>query len=114
MPHVIIDHSAGIERTHDLHALCQALYDALAAHPAVPHPASLKIRTHPHDTYVIGTRPQTFAHAQLRLLPGRDDATKAALTALILRVMNDALPDIGSLTVETCDMHAPSYAKRVL
>lgn len=114
MPHVIVDHAAGLENSHDFPALCRALFDALAAHPAIPHPESLKIRTRPHECFVIGTAPQSFAHADLRLLPGRDDQTKADLTALVLNVMNDALPDVGSLTVECNDMHGPSYAKRVL
>lgn len=114
MPHVIIDHSAGLEQTHDMQALCQAIYDTLAAHPAIPNPTSLKIRIRAHDTYVIGTRPGSFAHAELRLLPGRDDATKTALTALVLDQMAQALPSAGSLTVEACEMHGPSYAKRLL
>ena len=114
MPHLTIDYAAPLDDSHNMQALCQTLFDALITHRAIAHPDALKIRAQPHRAYVIGTDPQTFAHAQLRLLPGRDDATKAELTALVLNVLNQAMPDVGSLTVEACDMHAPSYAKRVL
>lgn len=114
MPHIVIDYTAGIETNADLPALCEALFRALAADPAIPHPSSLKIRVRPIDVSRIGTEPQSFAHATLRLLPGRDDVTKAKLTTLILAEMAQALPKVGSLSVEAVEMHGASYAKRVL
>ena len=114
MPHIVIDYSAGLETRHDMQALCDALFAAMAADPAIPDPTSLKIRARPHDFFRFGTEPQSFAHAELFLLAGRDDATKAGLTATILRVMDQMLPDVGSLSVDVADMARATYAKRVL
>lgn len=110
MPHLTLEHSADVAAGQ---ALCEALFDALAAHAAIPHPESLKIRTLPCPHHRIGTEPQSFAHAHLALLPGRDDATKAALSALILEVMVRHLPEVGSLSVDVSELSA-AYTKRVL
>ncbi len=94
MPHLTIEHSTDVPAGQ---AVCDALFDALAAHPAIPHPESLKIRTLPCPHHRIGTEPQSFAHAHLALLPGRDAATKAALSALVLGgVMDRHLPMLAA------------------
>ncbi len=81
MPHLTLEHSADVETCHDISALCTALFEALAAHPAVPDPRSLKIRALPCPHWHIGTEPQSFAHATLLLLPGRDTATRSDMSA---------------------------------
>lgn len=113
MPHVIVEHSAGLDDAHDLQALCHALFAALAAHPAVPQPDTLKVRCLPCPHSVIGTEPQSFAHCTLRLLPGRDAATRSDLSATLLAVLDRHLPQVGSLSVDLADLD-PAYAKRVL
>ena len=113
MPNLTIEFSAGIEAEHDLDALCDALYEALAAHPAVPNPASIKIRTLPCPHWRIGTQPQSFAHGTLILYKGRDDDTKADMSATLLGVMDAHLPGIGSLSVDVGELGA-AYKKRVL
>jgi len=110
MPHLTVQHSANVAADD---ALCDALFQALAAHAAIPHPDSLKIRTLPCPHWRIGTEPQSFAHADLSLLPGRDDATKAGLAGCVLAVMEAQLPDVGSLSVDVTDL-STAYAKRVL
>jgi len=110
MPHLTIEHSLDVAAGQ---TLCDDLYDALAAHPAVPRPESLKIRTLPCPHHRIGTEPQSFAHANLALLPGRDEPTKAALARLVLDRMAAHLPDVGSLSVDVSELSA-AYTKRVL
>lgn len=110
MPHVIIEHSTGVE---GLPALCAAIFDALAAHSAIPRPETLKLRTFEAGTHLLGTRGQSFAHATLRLLPGRDADTKSDLVQVILGVMAEMLPDVHSLSVDLADLD-PAYATRVL
>jgi len=113
MPHVTIEYSADIDDSHDIHALCVAIFDALAVHPTVSGPASLKVRARPSAYWRTGTDPQSFAHAQLLALPGRDDAVKTSMVQTILHCMTAALPDVGSLTVDYGDL-SPYYAKRDL
>lgn len=113
MPHVIIECSADIDDTHDLHALCVAVFDALAAHPSVADSRTLKIRVLPFPYWHIGTVPQSFAHAQLLVLPGRDQATKASMVQTIMDCMTARLGDVGQLTVDVAELD-PTYVKRVL
>lgn len=110
MPHLIVQHSADVGAGE---ALCEALFGALAAHAAIPHPESLKIRTLPCPHWRIGTDPQSFAHADLLLLKGRDDATKADLAQTVLAVLQSHLPQVGSLSVDVGEL-STAYTKRVL
>ena len=113
MPHVSIEFSEGIEQTHDIQLLCQEMFRVLAAQEAFDGP-TIKIRATPVKYFCIGTEPQTFAHATLLLMAGRDQLTRAHLNKTILDVLNNALPDVGSLTVQEVEMTLETYAKRVL
>ncbi len=108
MPHLTIEHANGLPVDQ---TLCDALYEALAAHPAIPHPANLKIRALPSACHRIGTDSQDFAHAHLALLPGRDDATKAALAGLVLDVMARHMPQVDNLSADISEL-SPAYTKR--
>ncbi len=110
MPHLIVQHSTDVVAGD---ALCQALFDALAAHDAVPHPESLKVRTLPCPHWRVGTEPQSFAHADLLLLKGRDATTKADLAQTVLDVMDSFLSDVGALSVDVGEL-TDAYVKRVL
>ncbi|MEM9939917.1 MAG: 5-carboxymethyl-2-hydroxymuconate isomerase [Pseudomonadota bacterium] len=113
MPHVIIEHSSGLEDSHDLQGLCDALWYALAEHPAITAPDTVRIRTIAANASRIGIEPQTFAHATMLLLPGRSDEMRAALAQVILDHLDKRLPDVGSLTVRLDEIQQP-YVKRML
>ncbi|MCZ4351834.1 5-carboxymethyl-2-hydroxymuconate isomerase [Roseovarius aestuarii] len=113
MPHVIIEHAADIASTEQMQTLCDALFARLAAHPAIPQANTLKLRCVPVTAYRLGTAGQSFAHATLLLLPGRDSDTKSDLAQTTLRELEAHLPDVSSLSVNLADLDA-SYAKRVL
>lgn len=113
MPHITIEHSAGLQDSHDLQALCDTLWQAFADHPAISSPGTVRVRTIAATASRIGVEPQSFAHATLLLLPGRDDATKQDLAQVILDTLISALPEVGSLTVRLADLNPP-YLKRML
>ncbi len=113
MPHVVIEYSAGVEDFHDPHVICGRVFAALAAHEAIPDASTLKVRAVRYEAWQNGTDPQSFAHATLSLLPGRDAAAKASLTACILAALDAELPDVGSLSVDVRELD-PAYTKRVL
>ncbi|WP_137701113.1 5-carboxymethyl-2-hydroxymuconate Delta-isomerase [Marimonas lutisalis] len=113
MPSVIIQYSEDIAGKHDLNRLCEDLFQALAAHDAVPRPEALKIRTVPCTHWRLGTEPQSFAHADMILLKGRDADAKKSLARTILDVMDSHLPEIGSLSVDVGELD-DAYTKRVL
>ena len=113
MPHIVIEHSKGLEDSHDLQALCEQLWQAFAAHPSVTAPDTVRVRTISATASRLGVEPQTFAHATLLLLPGRDTATREDLAQITMNALDAALPDVGSLTVRLTDLNPP-YLKRML
>ncbi len=113
MPHIVIEHSAGMDQSHDLQALCDQLWQAYAAHPSVKGPETVRVRTIAATASRIGVEPQTFAHATVLLLPGRDEETRQDLAQMTLDLLAKTLPDIGSLTVRLSDLNPP-YLKRML
>ena len=112
MPHVVLEFSAGLEQSHDFQAICEELYRVLAAHEEFDAP-TLKIRAMPIPYSFIGTEPQTFIHASLLLMQGRDERTRAELNAIILDVLAAAAPKVGSITVRDVEMNRATYAKRL-
>ena len=113
MPHIVIEHSRGLEDSHDLQGLCEAIWQVFAAHPSVTGPETVRVRTIAATAGLIGVEPQTFAHATLLLLPGRDEATREDLARMTMDALDAVLPDVGSLTVRLADLNPP-YLKRML
>ena len=114
MPHITVEYAGHLDGTHCMTDICQTLFDAAATSGVFPDTSSIKVRAIPCPFSRIGTEPQSFAHVMIRLLAGRDDATKAALTQTILAALDQMLPDVGSLTVDIKDIDTATYAKRTL
>ncbi|WP_282169145.1 5-carboxymethyl-2-hydroxymuconate Delta-isomerase [Ruegeria atlantica] len=112
MPHVTLEFSKGIEQVHDIQTICDQLFAVLAEHPEFDA-ETIKIRATPVEYYRLGTDPQSFVHATLLLMQGRDEATRSELTVAILEILSAALPEVGSITVQDVQMNRASYAKRV-
>ena len=112
MPHVTLEFSAGLEQSHDFQAICEQLYTVLAGHEEFD-PPTLKIRATPVPFSRIGTDPQTFIHATLLLMQGRDEATRAGLNAIILDVLAKTMPEVGSITLQDVEMTRATYVKRL-
>lgn len=113
MPHIIIEHSGGLENSHDLQALCDDLWEKFADHHSVTAPDTVRTRTIAATASRIGVEPQSFAHATLLLLPGRSDEVRTDLAQLTLDTIQAHLPDVGSLTVRLDAIEQP-YLKRML
>jgi len=113
MPQVTIEFSRGLEDSHDMQALCESLFQALAAEDEVTDPSTVKIRARAVDFFRNGTTPESFAHATFLLLDGRDEATRKHLNHRILDVMQAALPGVGSVSVHEVEMTRATYAKHV-
>lgn len=113
MPHAIIEYSAGLDDDHDIHALCESTFDALAGCGVFGDPAAIKVRALPCPYFVLGSDPQSFAHVTVRLLPGRTGDQKASVTQAVLKALQAHLSAVGSLSVDIADLDA-AYAKRTL
>lgn len=114
MPHIIVEYAGHLDETHCMTGLCQSLFDAAATCGIFSDISTIKVRAIPCPFSRIGTEPQSFAHATIRLLAGRDDNTKATLTQIILATLDQTLPDVGSLSVDIKDIDTATYAKRTL
>lgn len=114
MPHIIIEYAGHLDETHCMNTICKTLFDTAATSGVFPDTSTIKVRAIPCPFSIIGTDPQSFVHATVRLLAGRDDAVKAELTRTILTALDQALPDVGSLSVDIKDIDTASYAKRTL
>lgn len=114
MPHIVIQYSAGLDGEHDLHAMCQSVFDAAAATGVFPDLSAIKVRALPCPYFVLGSDPQDFAHADVALLPGRTAEQKSAVTAAVLKALIAQLPEVDSLSVDIRDLDGASYAKRTL
>ena len=60
---------------------------------------------------------RAFVHAQLKILPGRNEAVRRALSAIVLDALRSAMPPHHpsvQLCVEVDELYAPAYAKIVL
>ncbi len=114
MPHIIVEYAGHLDETHCMTGMCQTLFDAAVSCGVFPDTTAIKVRAIPCPFSRIGTEPQSFAHVTIRLLAGRDDAVKANLTQIILAALDQALPDVGSLSVDIKDIDTATYAKRTL
>lgn len=114
MPHVSIEFSKGLEKTNDMQLVCNQLFEVLAAQDAFQDPSVIKIRATPVAFFRIGSEPQSFVHATLLLMAGRDEKTRTHLNNTILQVLSKALPNVGSITVQDVEMTRATYAGRVL
>ncbi len=114
MPHIIIEYSGHMDETHDMNEICQALFKTAADSGIFPDTTAIKVRAIPCPFWCIGTEPNCFVHATIRLLEGRDTETRKRLSNLVLKTLDEKLPDIGSLSVDIKGITIETYAKRTL
>ncbi len=113
MPHLILEHSADLEKGYNLQELCDRLWSMLAGQPSVKDVTSLRVRTIAATASRIGAVDQSFVHATLLLLPGRTEEVRFELAQKILDTLKRDLPNVTSLSVRLDDLKPP-YLKRML
>lgn len=110
MPHLSIEFSKGLERTYDMQWVCETMFTALSGSP-VFEASDIKVRATPVAYFRIGTDPQTFVHATLLLMEGRDERTRKTLNRTIIETLRELLPDVGSITVQDLELKRATYLK---
>ncbi|MDJ0780150.1 MAG: 5-carboxymethyl-2-hydroxymuconate Delta-isomerase [Gammaproteobacteria bacterium] len=113
MPHLIIEYSDEIAGQVDLDAVVDAAHAGALASGLFPE-YDIKTRAIGYTSHRTGQTRDSFVHLTLRLLSGRDDTQKAALSETVLAAIEPLLPEVVSVGVEIVDMHRESYRKRVL
>jgi 5-carboxymethyl-2-hydroxymuconate isomerase len=112
MPHLSIEFSEGLERNHDMQLVCERLFKDLSD-STVFEAADIKVRAKSVTYFYIGTDPQTFVHATLLLMEGRDEATRTRLNQTIISTLRELLPDVGSITVQDLGITRATYLKNL-
>lgn len=112
MPHLSIEFSEGLERNYDMQLVCEKLFTGLSEN-AVFEASDIKVRAKPVAYFRIGTDPQTFVHATLLLMEGRDESTRTKLNRTIIETLRELLPDVGSITVQDLEITRATYLKNL-
>lgn len=113
MPHLVIELSREIEQSYDMQLACTKLFKALSEN-TIFDAGEVKVRALPVAYSHIGTSPQTFVHATLLLIEGRDEQTRSALNSKILETLRTCFPDVGSITVQDIEITQATYFKSLL
>lgn len=117
MPHILIEYSSNLSKL-DAQATLQNVNRALAASGQFDD-LDIKTRIAAVRDFLVGTGEQThaFVHATLRLLNGRDLATRQTLANAVLNALKASLEPHAQLqaavqiSVDVVDMDRQAYAK---
>ncbi|WP_028006565.1 5-carboxymethyl-2-hydroxymuconate Delta-isomerase [Solimonas flava] len=113
MPHLIVEYSAGLERSVDIDRVLELAGDA-AAESGVMARADIKLRAIAYSHFKLLDGGDSFVHLSVRLLAGRNAEQKLQLSSLLRERLAAYLTSVHSISVEIVDMDAQSYRKRLL
>lgn len=117
MPHLTLEYTrnlADFDPVPVLAALNEAMFDS-----GLFGESDIKSRAYGVDCYQVGVRdmPRAFVHVRIALLAGRSDEERKALADSVLAALTPfaGAHPVGEvqLSVETTELHRPSYAKTV-
>jgi len=111
MPHLIIEYAAPLAQDIDMQTLVEAAFNGAKATDLFD-PAAIKARAHPVDAYWIGDAKQSFTHINIKLLPGRTNVQKKALSQSVFDAVTALLDADVAVSVEVNDLDADVYTKR--
>ncbi len=108
MPHIIVEHTEDIE---GVDALVGELHQSLAAQESVTIGGIKSRSIAVQNTFVGEAQNGSMVHVTIKLLSGRSDDLRAKMTGDLLNIIRSKVADSTSVTVESSDLHAPSYQK---
>lgn len=111
MPHIIVEYSDNLK--FDEAHLLKDLHTNLAGQDTVSY-AAITARLLPVADCSVGepTSPNAFMHIALKLLPGRDDALRKQMAQALQDTARNHITDTSiNISVETIELHQPSYTK---
>ncbi len=111
MPHIIVEYSDTLSM--DISELTKELHNTLGDLPTVDI-NTVRTRAMPVQHTITGAEgyAKTLIHITLKLLPGRDDALRKTMAQALFEAAYQNRPDDNTtITVETVELHEPSYSK---
>lgn len=112
MPHAILHHSDPGALGATPERLADAVFTGLEASELFD-PNDIKVRIVPVTCYRNGRTDYSFIHADIRIMPGRTEAQKAAMAEKVLAAVKSLGTPVASITVEVVDIDKATYAKAV-
>lgn len=118
MPHLTLEYTSNLTRfdaAQALAALNEAMFDS-----GLFGESDIKSRALALDCFQVGVRdtPRGFVHVVVAMLSGRSDEERKALAESLLAALQTLVAGRMAgevqLSVETTDLHRPTYAKAVL
>lgn len=108
MPHIVVFHS--LDSAENIGGLLKGLHESLSANESVNKP-QLKTYAVPLQSWIVGddTRPDEMIHIQVRMKPGRSAEIKKSMAQGLHDVTRRFLDRPYSVSVEICELEAPSY-----
>lgn len=110
MPHCIIEYTRDLEKTVDIKNLVDVAFESIYQSGLFKRTV-IKARAYPVDYYKSGLEGDDHIHLTVKILPGRTDEQKKALTDIIIENLEPIVGNVKSTSVEVVDLHGPSYNK---
>lgn len=120
MPQIRLEGSPSLLAALDLPPMLSAIHDAVVEIAHAQHADCKTLVLNAHADHINrGDGTETMLHVEIRLLPGRELATKQSLGAAVAALLETAaLPHLNGrglqATVEVLEFPRETYAKRVV
>ena len=113
MPHCVIEYSANLEAACPPARLVEAVQRG-ALGSGLFEPDHVRTRAIAYTQCISGHQATHFVHVTLKILSGRDQQQKKALSECVLGELESLGLSSISLTVEVSDMDRETYAKKIM
>jgi 5-carboxymethyl-2-hydroxymuconate isomerase len=111
MPHCIIEYSNGVNENVNIEELMVHLQSVIVESELFD-PKAIKLRAIQYQEYLLTDGVKGFLHVRLKILSGRSEDKKTALSRQVFQAAGQLLPQEGViLTVEIHEMDARFYLK---
>lgn len=110
MPHVIIDYSAPLEDQVSRQTLLDTAHQATES-SGLFNAVDIRSRSQSFDNFHLGAEQNNFLHVTVKLLSGRSDEQKTALTKSIITALQQLSLNDVLMSCECVEIHNESYQR---
>jgi 5-carboxymethyl-2-hydroxymuconate isomerase len=99
MPHVVVEYSANLDSSIDIHKLVRDIHEAVLG-SGVFEMGAVRTRAERRDTFIVadGDPENGFVHVELRIAPGRDGPTRKDVARRVLDTLAAATREVFART----------------
>ncbi len=113
MPHVIIEYADVLEAQIPREILLDTIHQSVE-NSGLFNASDIRSRTQSFDKFRLGVKQHSFLHITIKLLSGRTDEQKLALTQLVMQTMQSlSLTDV-LISCECIEIDKASYQQIAL